>query len=33
MNTKEQIEIASIKLAIIQPAFNLTFPDESKAAY
>ena len=33
MNTKEQLEIASIKLAIIQPAFNDTYPDASKSAY
>ncbi|MFI3177834.1 MAG: hypothetical protein R3Y67_10175 [Eubacteriales bacterium] len=33
MNTKEQLEIASMKLAIIQPAFNETYPDASKSAY
>lgn len=33
MNKKEQLEIASMKLAIIQPAFNETFTDVSKSAY
>ena len=33
MNTKEQLEIASIKLAIIQPAFNGTYPDSTKTMY
>lgn len=33
MNTKEQLEIASIKLALIQPTFNDTYPDASKTAY
>ncbi len=30
---KELIEIATIRLAVIQPAFNGTYPDRTKAAY
>jgi len=30
---KELIEIATIRLAVIQPAFNGTYPDQTKAAY
>jgi len=33
MNTKEMIEIASIRLALISPALNNTFTEESKIAY
>ena len=33
MNNKEMIEIASIRLALIAPAFNNTFTEESKIAY
>ena len=33
MNNKEMIETASIRLAIIQPAFNGTFPDATKKQY
>ena len=33
MNNKEMIEIASIRLALIAPAINYTFTEESKSAY
>ena len=33
MNNKEMIEIASIRLALIAPAINNTFTEESKSAY
>ncbi len=33
MKNKEMIEIASIRLALISPAINNTYPDESKIAY
>lgn len=33
MNNKEIIEIASIRLALIAPAINNTYPDQSKIAY
>lgn len=33
MNDKEIIEIASIRLALIAPAINNTYPDQSKIAY
>lgn len=33
MTNKEMIEIASIRLAIIQPAYQGTYPDASKRAY
>lgn len=33
MNDKMKLEIASIRLAIIQPAFNGTYPDQNKKSY
>lgn len=33
MNQKTMIEIASIRLALIQPAFNGTYPDATKKQY
>lgn len=33
MNKKTMIEIASIRLALIQPAFNGTYPDATKKQY
>ena len=33
MDQKTMIEIASIRLALIQPAFNGTYPDATKKQY
>lgn len=33
LTEQEKIEIATIRLALIQPGFNNTYPDESKTAY
>ena len=33
MDQKTKIEIASIRLALIQPAFNGTYPDATKKQY
>ena len=33
MTEKEKIEIATIRLALIQPSYNNTYPDETKTAY
>ena len=33
MNQKTMLEIASIRLALIQPAFNGTYPDATKKQY